>query len=90
MSIEIILSPSLQPLAGNAPSVNVEGKTLGECLDALMQKHPQLKDALLDDNRVLRKDYMIFINGENAYVEEISRPVKEGDKIHLMTFFVGG
>jgi molybdopterin converting factor small subunit len=90
MSIEIILSPSLQTLAGNALSVNVEGKTLGECLDALMQKHPQLKEVLLDDNRVLRKDYMIFINGENAYMEELVRPVKEGDKIHLMTFFVGG
>lgn len=90
MSIEIILSPSLQPMTGNAPSMKVEGKTLGECLDDLMLKYPQLKAVLLDDNQELRKDYMVFINGENAYMEELPRPVKEGDIIHLMTFFVGG
>jgi molybdopterin converting factor small subunit len=90
MSIEVILSPSLQPLACNAPAVKVEGLTLGQCLNNLMQNYPQLKTALLDDNQVLRKDYMVFINGENAYMEELARPLKEGDKVHLMSFFVGG
>jgi hypothetical protein len=90
MSAEVFLSPSLQPMAGNAAAVAVEGKTLGECLDNLMLQHPQLKMVLLDDNQVIRRDYMIFINGENSYPEEITRPVKDGDRIHLMSFFVGG
>ncbi len=90
MSVEIILSPALQTLAEDVASVKVEGRNLGECLDNLMRKLPQIKTALLDDNQELRKDYMVFINGENAYMEELSRPVKDGDIIHLMTFFVGG
>jgi hypothetical protein len=90
MSVEVFLSPSLQPMAGNEAAVAVEGKTLGECLDSLMLLHPQLKTVLLDDNQVIRRDYMIFINGENAYPEEVARPVTDGDKLHLMSFFVGG
>jgi molybdopterin converting factor small subunit len=90
MSVEVFLSPALQPMAGDLAAINVDGKTLGECLDNLMQNYPQLREALVDNNRVVRPDYMIFINGENAYTEEITRPVKDGDKIHLMSFFVGG
>ncbi len=55
-----------------------------------MQQYPQLKAALEDADGSIRKDYMLFINGENAFVEEISRPLKDGDKLHLMSFFVGG
>jgi molybdopterin converting factor small subunit len=90
MSIDIVLSPSLLPMVDYAPSVKVKGATLGQCLESLMQDYPQLKTTLLDENQVLRKDYMVFVNGENAYMEELNRPVKEGDKIHLMSFFVGG
>jgi molybdopterin converting factor small subunit len=90
MSVEIFLSPTLQTLVDDLPVVDVSGNTLGECLNDLLQKYPQLKAVLLDTNLELRRDYMIYINGENAYPEESSRPLKNGDKLNLMSFFVGG
>jgi molybdopterin converting factor small subunit len=90
MSVEIFLSPSLQTLVNDQAVVDISGNTLGECLNNLMQKYPQLKAALVDDNLELRRDYMIYVNGENAYPEESSRPIKDGDKLNLMSFFVGG
>jgi molybdopterin converting factor small subunit len=90
MSIEVFLSPSLQVLINDVAMVNTTGKTSGECLQNLMQRFPQLKAVLLDANQVLQPDYMIYVNGENAYPEELTKPVKEGDKIHVMSFFVGG
>jgi molybdopterin converting factor small subunit len=90
MSITISVSQALSE--GQIPSRlgEVNGKTVGECLAQLLIKRADMKRWLFDDNGEL-KDYVdIFINKQNAFPAPLTRPVKDGDEIFLMSLIGGG
>lgn len=90
MSIEVNIPPFLQSLAGGIKKVNVEGGTVGECLEALGRKYPQLEEKLFTPEGGLSKGLNIFINGQSAYPGEFEKPVHPGDKIHVTYVMLGG
>lgn len=90
MSIEVFLSPSLQRLVNDADIINASGSNVGECLKDLVRQYPQLKESLFGADGELRQEYVIYINGENAYPGELLKPVKDGDELHVISFFFGG
>ncbi len=90
MSIEITIPPFMQHLAGGVKQVDVDGKTIAECLEALVGQHPELKPRLFGPNGELPHGLNLFINGESAFPDELSRPVEDGDRIHIAYVMVGG
>jgi molybdopterin converting factor small subunit len=90
MSVSISLPPVLQALAGDVKNVNVSGSTVGECFKDLAAKYPQLKSKLFTRRGSLPKGINIFINGENVYPEPLTRPVHEGDVVHIFSPVLGG
>jgi molybdopterin converting factor small subunit len=90
MSIEITIPPFFQHLAGGVKTSEVEGKTVAECLEALAGQYPRLKPRLFGPHGELTRGLNLFINGESAFPEEMSRPVKDGDSIHIAYAMVGG
>jgi len=90
MSIEFNLPPFFQPLADNASVVNVSGRTVGECLEGLVKKHPRLKSKIFTAKSELLKGLNIFINGQNASPRPLARPVHDGDKLHITYIVMGG
>ena len=90
MSIELFLSPSLQRLIGDISTVNVDGDAVGECLEDLVRQYPQLKDPLFNSDGALRPEFVVYINGASVGARELGKRVKEGDQLHLMSFFFGG
>jgi molybdopterin converting factor small subunit len=90
MSIEINIPPFMQHLAGGVRTAEVEGKTVAECLEALADRYPQLKPRLLGPRGELSRGLNLFINGESAPPGEMSRPVEDGDSIHIAYVMVGG
>ena len=90
MSIQINLPPVLQALAGDVRVIDVAGSTVGECLEALVKQYPLLKSRLFNKRRQLPNGMNIFINGENAYPEPLTRRVREGDKIFISYIVLGG
>jgi molybdopterin converting factor small subunit len=90
MSVVIIIPPFLQHLAGGVKQAEVEGKTVKACLEALALQYPELKSRLFGRNGKLPSGLNIFINGENAFPGELSRPVRDGDRIHIAYVMVGG
>lgn len=90
MSIEINIPPALQTLVGGIRRIDVDGSTVGECLDALSKKYPALKPRLLNRQGKPPGGMSIYVNGQAAYPEPLARPVRDGDKIHLAYIVLGG
>lgn len=90
MSIEIKITPAFLRFTNNQRSAEVTGSTVGECLDHLVKQFPDLKQALFDRKGKLQRYLDIYVNGASAYPEELTKPVKDGDKLHIVMVIAGG
>ena len=90
MSVEVRIHESFRHLAGAMETVNVQGKTVGECLKDLIEQHPGLKKWLFDKADQLQKYVEIYVNLDSAYPDELARSVKDGDAISITLTIAGG
>ncbi|PIP35447.1 MAG: ThiS family protein [Desulfobacterales bacterium CG23_combo_of_CG06-09_8_20_14_all_52_9] len=90
MSIDIAIHKTHRQFAGGAERVSVEGKTVGQCLDRLIQQYPQMKAILFDRKGRIKNTIEIYVNMESAYPDELKKPVKNGDVIHIALMLAGG
>lgn len=90
MTVQLDLSSIFARYTDNQLSLKLEGNTIGECLNDLVSRYPDMKKMILDSNGNLRHSYDIYINGESAYPREMTRPVKDGDKLNLIMLIQGG
>ena len=75
---------------GGQAAVAVEGRTVEECLRALVERCPGMRMALFDGSGKLRNQIEIYLNGASAYPEELKKPVAAGDEIHITVVLAGG
>ncbi len=90
MGIQIHLHSTHRRHADGRAQVEVEGRTVGECLQALVARYPDLKPVLFTENGQLRRNLEIYLNLESAYPDELSKPVADGDQIHVTVMLTGG
>ncbi len=90
MAIQINLHKTHRRYTGGKESVDVEGKTIGECLKDLIGKYPPLGKEIFDKKGKLSGIVEVYLNGATAYPDELAKPVKDGDKIQLVFFLAGG
>jgi molybdopterin synthase sulfur carrier subunit len=90
MSVKIVIPSYLQPYTDNRETAEVTGKTIGECFNSLTERHPGLKLMLFNNNGKLHSYVGTYINGEDAYPDELSRPTRDGDEIHVIYIIGGG
>ena len=90
MSVEIILPPMLQALTGDVKQFSASGKTLVACLNDLIEKYPEIKPKIFSRSGKLANGVNIFLNRENIPPDSLSKPVHDGDKIHISFVVLGG
>jgi molybdopterin converting factor small subunit len=90
MTVEINIPPVLQALVNGVSRIDVSGATIGECFKEMLQQYPALKPKLYDKHGNLPKGINVFLNGVSAYPEPLSKPVHDGDKIHISHLVLGG
>ena len=49
-----------------------------------------MKEAIFDEKGHLHKYVEIYVNMETAYPDELAKPVKSGDEIHITIMLSGG
>ena len=89
MSIKLRAHPFLRRFLNNEEEVQVNGTTVGECIDDLNKKYPGFKDQLVHTGK-LRDIFEIYVNNTSAYPDELSKTVKDGDMISIITYIAGG
>ena len=90
MSITVNIHQSLRNLTGSNAIVEVDGNTVGQCLNDLVHKYPGIKPKLFDKKGKLLNYVDIYVNLESSYPEELAMPVKNGDKISITLIIAGG
>jgi molybdopterin converting factor small subunit len=76
--------------AGGRESVEVDGATVGKCLEDLVRRHPAMGEALFDAGGGLRSNVEIYLNMRSTYPGELERPTADGDEIHVTVMLAGG
>lgn len=90
MTVKINMPVFLQPFTSNTETIEVEGKTVGECLGALLSKYPEVRDMLVDQGGKLHSYVGVYINGKDAFPGELDKRVEDGDEIHVLYALAGG
>jgi len=90
MSIEIEIPSYLQPYTNNTEIAEVNGNTVGKCLSHLIEQFPAIEKMLFTKNGEPHSYLGIYVNGEDAYPEQLAKAVEDGDKMYLIYIIGGG
>ena len=90
MSIVINIHRTHRSYTDGKNRIPVKGRTVGNCLGALVQKYPDFQKILFDQHGSLRKHFEVYVNAESAYPDELDKNVSDGDEIHITALLAGG
>ncbi|MCJ7792042.1 MAG: MoaD/ThiS family protein [Dehalococcoidia bacterium] len=90
MSVKINIHPFLSQHTNNQDVVAVNGSTVGQCLEQLVARFPERRPWLFEKNGKLNRLVEIYVNMESSYPEELAKPVKDGDELHIIIIISGG
>ena len=90
MSIKIDIPSYLQPYTNSMEVVEVNGSTVGGCLNHLVKQFPSIDKMLFAKNGKLHGYVGIYVNREDAYPEQLAKPVRDGDELDIQYIIGGG
>jgi len=84
MSIKLFLPASLSYLTKGTDLFEVNGSTVGECLNQLVSFAPVLKEALFLGN-MLHPTIRVLVNQESEGLQVLAKTLNDGDEIQIKT-----
>jgi MoaD family protein len=88
--ITVRIPTPLRSLTGGEEQVQAAGETVKAIIETLEQKHPGLKDRLLDDKGV-RRLVNIYVGDEDIrFLDGLETKLKAGDEISIVPAIAGG
>jgi len=90
MAITIKLPTQLRDAAGGAPSLQVDGTTVGESLESLFAQHGELRERLYQDGE-LRRFVNVYLGGEDIrFLDGLDTVVPDGGELTILPAVAGG
>jgi molybdopterin converting factor small subunit len=90
VAVKVNLHLTLRQFTNGQEMIEVEGKTVGECLKNVAKKYPAIEPSIFGKNGRLSNVVEIYVNLQSAYPNELAKPVKDGDEIHVTMMLAGG
>jgi molybdopterin converting factor small subunit len=90
VSIKINLPSYFLPYTNDKYIIEVKGATVGECLSQLVKQFPDLKKMVFDKKGKLHNYIGIYVNGEDAFPQQLAKAVRDGDEMHILYIIGGG
>ena len=88
---KILIPTPLRQYTAKENAVTVSGGTVGEALDALTRRFPDLRKQIFTDEGKLRSFVNVYLNDEDIrYLGKGATPAAEGDTISLVPSIAGG
>jgi sulfur-carrier protein len=85
------LPTQLRDAAGGETAVAVGGATVGEVLDALFERHAELRERLSDGDGGLRRFVNVYVDGEDIrFGDGLGTPVDESQEVQILPAVAGG
>src|SRR5262250_1568702 len=91
MALRVLLPTALRHLVGNQDEVELTGRNIAELMSGLVQKYPELKKHIFNEEGRLRNFVNVYVNDDDVrYLQEDKTPVKEGDVVSIVPSIAGG
>ncbi len=90
MSVTVSISHFMQSYMDGIGEITASGGTVAECLSELVERFPQSKEQLFNEQGKLHSHVGIFLNGEILMPGELEHELKEGDKLTIVNVIAGG
>jgi MoaD family protein len=88
---KIHIPTPLRQYAGKQSSVEVQGATVGEAMNALVAQHPDLRKHLYTEEGKLRAFVNLYVNDEDIrYLQKEATALSAGDNISIVPSIAGG
>ncbi len=88
MSVKVQLHPYLTESA--EAQVELEGKTVGECLKNLVKRFPAMQSKLFNKQEKLHGYIEILVNAQSTFPKELAYILNDGDEMTILVFLSGG
>jgi MoaD family protein len=90
METTVRIPTPLRTLTGGKDEVSATGDTVADVIGDLEQKHPGIRDRLLDEKGV-RRFVNIYVGEEDIrFLEGLKTALKAGDQISIVPAIAGG
>jgi len=90
VSIKINIHRTHRQFTNGLDIVEVDGNTVGACLDNLVRQFPDMEKVLFNKKGKLVNVVEIYVNLKSAYPNELAKQVSNGDNIHITLMIAGG
>jgi adenylyltransferase/sulfurtransferase len=91
MAVNVNISTTLRSFVHHSSRLELEGETVGEILQELQTKNPEIEKALFDENGSLRSFVGVYVNGTGiGSLDGLATKVTDGDEILLLPVIAGG
>ena len=90
MGVKVKIHMTHRRFTNGLDVVEVEGNTVGDCLEHLVEQYPGMREGLFDKKGKLLNIVEIYVNSKSAYPEELAKKVEDGDEITPIIMLAGG
>ena len=91
MAVTVSIATTLRSFTERNAKIELEGGSVEEILNALLDEYPEIGKALLDEEKRLRPFVNVYVNDRNMDVMEgLQTKVDSGDEILLLPVIAGG
>ena len=90
MPITVKIPAQLRAVTGGEAEIEVEGSTVGEALDAVFDRHDDLRERITE-NGDLRRFVNVYVSGEDIrFRDGLETELSDGDEVTILPAVAGG
>jgi sulfur carrier protein ThiS len=86
----VIVPPPYQGPTGGRGQIEVAGRTVRECIDAVGRAHPGFREQVFDADGRLHRFVTLFVNGSELARDAVETRVDERDRVEILAAIAGG
>lgn len=91
MSVRVRVPTPLRKFTQGSDEVDVNGNTVLAMLEDLEQKHPGIKERIMDESGKVRRFVNVYVNGDDIrFLQNVDTALKDGDSISIVPAIAGG
>ena len=90
MSVKVNVYYFLPHLTNDQEEIEVNGSSIGQCFEQLTALFPKVSEWLFGKDGKISNFVDIYVNLEMVDPDELTRPVNDGDVIHIVMMLTGG
>ncbi len=87
---QVKIPPPYQGPTGGRDRVEVAGATVGDCVGAVCERFPGLRELVFTSDGAIHKFVTLFVNGDEIERAALDTPVTGEDEVEILAAIAGG